>query len=273
MRVPLSGRAALVGDDLDQPGTSGRPIGSYEGPFGSDDCPFAPIHRTSEMDRAAGADDPDVIARSPRLEEAWDFAVGRARYVERDLLAVEPAVMEVPDEAVPACRASDRVEVVAALPPDTEDGLLAEARRLHSLEAPTVVPEHQASGARHQHGAFRQGLHPPEVSGRAGAQTSPRLPVEVKDERSVPLVRADGEDVPRGPAADREQRGGSSLARSCHSSSLAASGAPRSRRAWQVGPARAFGPAFDRQEEHQHERRERSDSAWSDLPSHGAGRS
>ena len=157
------------------------------------------------QDGPGGAHDPHIVAHSPGLEEARDLAVRHARHVERDELLVERAAVVVPDEPVAAGRASDRVEVVTALAPDAVDRLLAEARRRQPLEALAIVAKDRRAGARHQDGAARQGLDPPQIAGMAGLHVGPSLAVEVQDERSVALVRSHGVDVARRTTAHREQ--------------------------------------------------------------------
>ncbi len=157
------------------------------------------------QDRACRADDPHLVGQAEDLEEARKLPAGDPWEIERKRLFLEPACMVVPDESVSAARAPDRVEVFGVLAPDTIDRLSTEPGRGHSLEALTVETEHRRARPRHQDGTVRKGLHPPEIAAPAGVQLFPRLPVEMENERPLPLVGSHRIDIGRRATAHREQ--------------------------------------------------------------------
>src|ERR1700677_350379 len=94
----------------------------------------------------------------------------------------------MPDEPLaPAC-ATDGVEVVGVGAPNAVNGLPSQPGSAHPLEVLAVETEHHRARPRHQDGAIRERLHPPEVARLTGADLFPPLAVEMQNERTPALV-------------------------------------------------------------------------------------
>ncbi len=133
---------------------------------------------------------------------------GDPREIEREALLLERAAVVVPDEPSAPCGAPDGVEALGVGAPHAVDRLAPEPGGAHPLEALAVVAEDRRAGTGHEHGPVRERLHPPEIAARSGVELGPRFPVEVENERTVPLVGSNRIDVRPGPPAHREERRG-----------------------------------------------------------------